>query len=236
VRSGWPERTRFPHGIRFSGLWARGKRPDGPQKPEKRKALLTVKKTGFPGIEEAAPGSTLTKPVERTPYGNLTGGVDVLRLMKHQKRTIGNRMNEQAVFTLGEAAKAVHRSKSTLSKAIKSGRLSYMSREGGEYQIAASELYRVFPTNSNSNSEIERSATLEETGRTAVLQAQLEGMQGELEQVKGERDDLRRRLDAEAEERRKLTALLTDQRQPQQPEPMPAPRKGLRGFLHRLTG
>jgi hypothetical protein len=28
--------------------------------------------------------------------------VDVLRLVKHQKRTIGNPMSEQAVFTLGE--------------------------------------------------------------------------------------------------------------------------------------
>jgi hypothetical protein len=144
-------------------------------------------------------------------------------------------MSEQAVFTLGEAAKAVHRSKSTLSKAIKSGRLSCMSREGGEYQIAASELYRVFPDNSNSNGGIERLETLEETGRTAVLQAQLEGVQGELEQVKGERDDLRRRLDSEAEERRKLTALLTDQTRKPAPEPEQV-RKGWRGFLHRLAG
>jgi hypothetical protein len=50
-----------------------------------------------------------------------------------------------------------------------------MSREGGEYQIAASELYRVFPANSNSNGEIERLETLEETGLPAVLQAQLDG-------------------------------------------------------------
>jgi hypothetical protein len=140
-------------------------------------------------------------------------------------------MSEQAIFTLGEAARAVHRSKSTLSKAIKSGRLSCMSREGGEYQIAASELYRVFPANSNGNGEIERLPTLEETGRTAVLQAQLEGMQGELEQVKGERDDLRRRLDAEAEERRKLTALLTDQRPKAE---APALNAG-RGFWARLS-
>jgi uncharacterized protein (DUF3084 family) len=140
-------------------------------------------------------------------------------------------MSEQAIFTLGEAAKAVRRSKSTLSKAIKSGRLSCMSREGGEYQIAASELYRVFPDNSNSNGGIERLETLEETGRTAVLQAQLEGVQGELEQVKGERDDLRRRLDAEAEERRKLTALLTDQRPKAE---APALNAG-RGFWARLS-
>jgi hypothetical protein len=62
-------------------------------------------------------------------------------------------------------------------------------------------------------------------------------------------DDLRRRLDTEGEERRKLTALLTDQRQQrpsqaqlQQPAPKPAaepeppPRKGLRGWLIRLAG
>jgi len=90
----------------------------------------------------------------------------------------------------------------------------------------------VFPANGNSNPEIERLATPEGNGRTAVLQAQLEGLSGELEQVKSERDDLRRRLDSEAEERRKLTALLTDQRKP---EPEQA-RKGFRGILQRLTG
>ena len=149
-------------------------------------------------------------------------------------------MSEQAVFTLGEAAKTVNRSKSTLSKAIKSGRLSCMSREGGEYQINAAELFRVFPVNSGFNPEIERLETPEGNGRTAILEAQLAGLRSELEQVKGERDDLRRRLDEEAEERRKLTAILTDQRaQPLQQEPpapaLPPPRRGLRGWLHRAT-
>jgi hypothetical protein len=145
-------------------------------------------------------------------------------------------MSEQPTFTLGEAARAVNRSKSTLSKAIKSGRLSYMSRDGGEYQISAAELFRVFPANGNSNPEIERLATQEGNGRTAVLQAQLEGLSGELEQVKSERDDLRRRLDAESEERRKLTAMLTDQRPQPAAEPERPARRGFRAFLHRLTG
>jgi hypothetical protein len=146
-------------------------------------------------------------------------------------------MSEQAVFTLGEAAKAVSRSKSTLSKAIKSGRLSCMSREGGEYQIDAAELFRVFPVNSSVNPQIERLETPEGNGRTAILEAQLAGLRGELEQVIGERDDLRRRLDEEAEERRKLTAILTDQRvqTQQQSEPVPPPHRGLRGWLHRIT-
>jgi hypothetical protein len=145
-------------------------------------------------------------------------------------------MSEQTTFTLGEAARTVGRSKSTLSKAIKNGRLSAMSRENGEYQIAASELYRVFPANGSNNREIERLETLDGNGRMALLEVQLEGLRGELDQVKSERDDLRRRLDAEAEERRKLTALLTDQRATRTvPELVAKQPKGWRSFLTRLA-
>ena len=80
-------------------------------------------------------------------------------------------MNEQAVFTLGEAARTVGRSKSTLSKAIKSGRLSAMSRDSGEYRIDAAELFRVFPASSSGNPEIERLETHEGDGRTAIFEA-----------------------------------------------------------------
>jgi hypothetical protein len=38
-----------------------------------RRKRSTVKKTGFPGMEKAAPGSTITKIVERTQRGNFTG-------------------------------------------------------------------------------------------------------------------------------------------------------------------
>jgi hypothetical protein len=52
----------------------------------------------------------------------------------------------------------------------------------------------------------------ETTGEIRELQAKLEAATQRLRDKDDVIDDLRRRLDAEAEERRKLTALLTDQR------------------------
>ena len=49
------------------------------------------------------------------------------------------------VYTLGEASKATGRSKSTISKAIKSGRISAKKGETGAFAIDPSELHRVYP-------------------------------------------------------------------------------------------
>ena len=54
-------------------------------------------------------------------------------------------MSERTFFSLSEAARITKKSKGTISKALSSGRLSYVSRENGQYQIEASELLRVFP-------------------------------------------------------------------------------------------
>lgn len=50
------------------------------------------------------------------------------------------------VYTLGEAAKAVGKSKATISKAIKSGRISAEKQPNGSYRIEPVELHRVYPT------------------------------------------------------------------------------------------
>jgi hypothetical protein len=115
-------------------------------------------------------------------------------------------------YTLGQAAKATGKSKPTIQRAIKAGRLSAVRKDDGSYEIEPVELHRVYavlPHDSNLSSSVKQSVPPSETG---LLQAELAGVRGELEQVKSERDDLRRRLDAEAEERRRLTLLLTDQR------------------------
>jgi excisionase family DNA binding protein len=157
-------------------------------------------------------------------------------------------------FTLGEAAKQAGVSKPTISKAIKTGRISAEKQEDGSYRIQPAELFRVYPPETRSNG-LHRSEFVErETGNDnrlvedeiAVLRERLAlfttEREREREQLSDQIEDLRRRLDAEAEarrlegeERRKLTALLTDQRPKQQPEPAPQP-KGFRAFLHRLTG
>lgn len=54
-------------------------------------------------------------------------------------------MSNTTRYTLGQAAKAVGKSKTTLHRAIKSGKISAARLEDGSYSIDPSELHRVFP-------------------------------------------------------------------------------------------
>jgi excisionase family DNA binding protein len=125
-------------------------------------------------------------------------------------------------YTIGQAARATGRSKPTISRAIKSHKISAIKQEDGSFLIDPAELHRVFPpvtSSSNGNPDLKRS-------ETPILQAQLQReidlLRELLTDKDGVIDDLRQRLDSEAEERRKvqaqLTALLTDQRpKPEEP-------------------
>lgn len=108
--------------------------------------------------------------------------------------------------TLGTAAHAVGVSKSTLRRAIQTGRLSATRRDDGSYEIDPAELARVFPRPSADTPEMARHDTANETG----------ALQREVTVLREVVEDLRRRLDASEAERRqtqeRLTALLTDQR------------------------
>jgi Helix-turn-helix domain len=124
-------------------------------------------------------------------------------------------------YTLGEAAKATGKSKATIHRAIQSHKISAMKDEAtGSWLIDPAELHRVFlpvPVGQVQNGELRQSET---AGETAALQLRLEELRQERERERADKDavidDLRRRLDASDEERRKvqtqLTALLTDQR------------------------
>lgn len=138
---------------------------------------------------------------------------------------------------------------STITRDIKKGRLAANKNEKGEYEIDASEIVRVYPDrvkvddagNIAAKAKMHDEATPDATDATdatvakAVIQARLDAAERLLHDREQTIGDLRQRLDAEAEERRKLTALLTDKREKPAPEPEQA-RKGLRGFLHRLAG
>ena len=111
-----------------------------------------------------------------------------------------------------EAGRLVGRSKSHIFRAIKSGTLSAERDDAGSYRIDRAELARVFQL-----VRPDASDDLTRNGDGAVL-AQLKArLANELHQIR----DLRRRLDTEAEERRRLTAILADQRTT---TPPPAPR------------
>ncbi|MBV8844135.1 MAG: hypothetical protein JO307_15110 [Bryobacterales bacterium] len=132
-----------------------------------------------------------------------------------------------ALIGLTEASKLTGKDKTTIHRAMKSGRLSFSVGDDGDRQIDPAELERVFPiklqnwesevaprnrkkTGSNQTQIAQLSAQLEiERTKTAALEERLADKDGVI-------DDLRRRLDREGEERRqaqaRLTALLTDQR------------------------
>jgi len=120
------------------------------------------------------------------------------------------------MLTLGEAARASKVTKSAISKAIKNGRLSAAKDELRRYQIDPAELFRVFPVDASNGSQAVDGEQQETGKEPSLLQAIVEHLRELLRQVEGERDDLRRRLDQEAEERRavaaenrRLTLMLT---------------------------
>ena len=128
-------------------------------------------------------------------------------------------------YTLGEAAKATGLSKPTISKAITSGKLSAIKNENGSYTIDPAELFRVYRaagSNSKQQPENLRMETPEQLAE--MLKKEQEERERERGQLLTQIDDLRRRLDEEATERRKLTALLTHQPE-KKPEAAPDPAK-----------
>ncbi len=115
-------------------------------------------------------------------------------------------------YTIGTASKATGKSKSTISRDIKSGKISASHKDDGSYEIEPSELHRVYPAiscNSTGNSFIEHSGTHETSNENKAVKAEVDGLHEQIELLKDERNDLRRRLDAESDERRRLTLLIT---------------------------
>lgn len=135
-------------------------------------------------------------------------------------------------YTLGAAAKASGKSKATISKAIKSGRLSALKDETGVYQIEPAELNRVYPINVDGNRD-RTPQTPEETPdkgpSVRELQARLEAVQERLADKEALIADLREDRDRW---RQQATALLADQRAAPPPDQPPVQRP--KGFWKRL--
>ncbi|TNC61563.1 hypothetical protein [Rubellimicrobium roseum] len=152
-------------------------------------------------------------------------------------------------FTASEAAKEVGKSLPTITKAIQSGKLSANGPKGGPYSIEPAELFRVWPRVAGKVEETPKVRPEETpgnstplTGEVDLLQEKLRSAQALNERLSDEVSDLRARLDAEAEERRRLTALLTYQPEKPTPAPVsePAPqaqaRPPQRSWWQRLRG
>ena len=131
-------------------------------------------------------------------------------------------------MTLNEAAKSCRKAKGTVLKAIKEGRLSAPKDAQGRYEIDPSELHRVFPLTITDHSKkpvMTNTTGYENRIEIERLRAELKAANTLSENMAETVADLRERLDREGEERRQLTAMLTDQRTGQ------GAKRGLFGFL-----
>jgi hypothetical protein len=109
-------------------------------------------------------------------------------------------------LTLAQASELAGISRSGLLKAIKRGTVSAVRDDvRGQWLIDAAELSRVYAPRSTPESVPDTSSD--------VLSERVQALERLVETLKDERDDLRRRLDLEAEERRRLTHLLTHQQE-----------------------
>lgn len=147
-------------------------------------------------------------------------------------------------LTLSQAAKAISKSKSTLNRAIKSGRLSAIRNGDGTFSIDPSELARAFPQNGPERATmvrqepaLERPGT-EDSSKIAMLEQLLEREREALAREREVSADLKEDRDRW---RAQATGLLSDLRTAQEKtapaaysEALPASQS--KGFWKRLFG
>lgn len=118
-------------------------------------------------------------------------------------------------MTLTEAAKASGKSKSTIFRSVKSGKLS-ASRDGEEYRIDPAELFRVFPREAHETVQRHDPEPSSETAEQVEIRMLRELLEAKNEQIL----DLRKEVET-------ARALLTSRMPENRPQG---------GFWSRLLG
>lgn len=109
-------------------------------------------------------------------------------------------------YTLGTAAKATGKSKTTIQRAIARGQISAQRLEEGGYSIDPAELHRVFPRLSTET--VPRDSEMDTTrpqDATPELRARIEGLEAMLARERAALDEVRADRDAWKQQ---ATALL----------------------------
>ena len=123
-------------------------------------------------------------------------------------------------LSLNQAAKEAKTAKATLLKAIRDGRMSAPKNDKGYYEIDPAELFRVYPpTPEKPVSEPVSKPTPTPSypplppenrfSETSLLEAKIEAMEARFSDAQQTIEDLRKRLDEEATERRDTQRMLT---------------------------
>ena len=110
-------------------------------------------------------------------------------------------------YTLGQAAKATGKSKTTIQRAVAKGLISGEKGQNGEYKIDPAELHRVFPLQNYAT--VSDNAIWNETrplGDSAELAARIKGLEEMLVREREALDEIRADRDAWKQQ---ATALLS---------------------------
>jgi hypothetical protein len=131
---------------------------------------------------------------------------------------------EKTMLSLSEAATAAGIAKSTIWRAIKTGRISAIRTVTGTYKVDPAELFRVFPA-MPTNGEMKQAAMAVETGAMAALDAQISALKEVSSLLKEQLEDVRQDRDAWRTQAESNQRLLTDAR---------PRRRGFLGWLARV--
>jgi hypothetical protein len=126
-------------------------------------------------------------------------------------------------YTLGQAAKAVGMSKTSILRSIKAGRISAGRDEIGQWVIEPCELHRVYPPltddKDTGNGTEEHAVTggdtalVEANSRASLLEQRISDLRTILDDMRGQRDDFREQRDAWQRQAEASQRALTDQRE-----------------------
>ena len=124
----------------------------------------------------------------------------------HEKQRGDKRM-----LTLSDAANAAGVAKSTIWRAIKSGRISASRTFTGSYQVDAAELFRVFPPAQKNDPTKQVATGIEQVG-TAAQEAQITALKDISGLLRDQLEDLRKDRDAWRGQAESNQRLLIDGR------------------------
>lgn len=115
------------------------------------------------------------------------------------------------MLSMGEASKQISVSKATLSRAIKSGKISARRNGNGGFEIDPSELFRVFQPKSETvaaTGVMKRSATIAATGDTPILEARIEALEGQIALLRENAAELKEQRDSWQKQAEQAQRLL----------------------------
>lgn len=122
-------------------------------------------------------------------------------------------------YTAGQAAQAANVSTATITRAIKSGKISAVKDHAGAWQIEPVELHRVFHIENRLKDHAIQTKSGANSLQDSDLQTEVEVLRARLEAseiLSAERADqiqyLRAQVEIEATERRQAQAILADHR------------------------